>query len=277
MPSSSPPPTPPQHTPPLTDLYLPPTGAHQRSTHANDPHTNTKISAVRQRLSARLPDYMVPAQIVVLDEFPLTSSGKIDRKALPAPVFAATPFRAPQTQTEEIVAGIYAQVLGLERVGVDDSFFDLGGDSILSMQVVARARAAGVLCRPRDIFVEQTVAGLARVAGVTDGAGGVIDEGVGPVVATPIMCWLQGVDGPVDAVQPDDDGAGPGGGDRGRCGGGVAGVAGSACHAAAARRGRWRRRLVVAGARGGVGGCAAGACTRWTCYPMRRWWGHGRG
>ena len=81
-------------------------------------------------------------------------------------------------------------MLGLERVGVDDSFFDLGGDSILSMQVVARARAAGVLCRPRDVFVEQTVARLARVAGVADGEGGVVDEGVGPVVATPIMRWL---------------------------------------------------------------------------------------
>ena len=74
-------------------------------------------------------------------------------------------YRAPANAVEEILAGIYAQVLGLERVGVDDSFFDLGGDSILSMQVVARARAAGVLCRPRDIFVEQTVARLARVAG----------------------------------------------------------------------------------------------------------------
>ena len=62
-------------------------------------------------------------------------------------------------------------MLGLERVGVDDSFFELGGDSILSMQVVARARAAGLVCRPRDIFVEQTVAGLARVAGVADGEG----------------------------------------------------------------------------------------------------------
>ena len=188
-----------QHTPPLTDLYLPPTGAHQRSTHANDPLTNTKISAVRQRLSARLPDYMVPAQIVVLDEFPLTSSGKIDRKALPAPVYQDVDrYRAPADAVEEILAGIYAQVLGLERVGVDESFFELGGDSILSMQVVARARAAGVLCRPRDIFVEQTVAGLARVAGVADGAGGVVDEGVGQVAATPIVCWLHSVDGPID-------------------------------------------------------------------------------
>ena len=94
---------------------------------------------MRQRLSARLPDYMVPAQIVVLDEFPLTSSGKIDRKALPAPVFAATPFRAPQTQTEEIVAGIYAEVLGVERVGLDDVFFDLGGDSLIAIRVIARS------------------------------------------------------------------------------------------------------------------------------------------
>ncbi len=91
---------------------------------------------------------------------------------LPAPEYQdADRYRAPAGAVEEILAGIYAQVLGLERVGVDDSFFELGGDSILSMQVVARARAAGVLCRPRDVFVEQTVAGLARVAGVADGRG----------------------------------------------------------------------------------------------------------
>ncbi|WP_261861156.1 phosphopantetheine-binding protein, partial [Mycobacterium montefiorense] len=101
----------------------------------------------------------------------------------------------PGTAAEEILAGIFAQVLGVERVGVDDSFFDLGGDSILSMQVVGRARAAGLVCRPRDIFVEQSVARLARVVGVAGDV--VVDEGVGSVVATPIIGWLQGVDGPV--------------------------------------------------------------------------------
>ena len=80
---------------------------------------------------------------------------------------------------EEILADIYAQVLGVERVGVDESFFDLGGDSILSMQVVARARAAGLVCRPRDIFVEQTVARLASVAEVAGGEAAVVDEGIG--------------------------------------------------------------------------------------------------
>ena len=183
--------------PPLSDLYLPTAGVDQRTTHANDPRNNTRISAVRERLSARLPDYMLPSQIMVLEEFPMTSSGKIDRKALPAPVFAETPFRAPQTDTEELLAEIYAQVLGLERVGIDESFFDLGGDSILSMQVVSRARTAGLTCRPRDIFVEQTVAGLARVVTVA-GAAGPIDEGIGDVVATPIVRWLRSVDGPVD-------------------------------------------------------------------------------
>ena len=142
---------------------------------------------------------MVPVAVVGLAALPLTVNGKLDTRALPAPEYTDVDrYRAPANAIEEILAGIYAQVLGLERVGVEDSFFDLGGDSILSMQVVARARAAGVLCRTRDVFVEQSVARLARVAGVADGAASVIDEGVGPVVATPIMCWLHGVDGPVD-------------------------------------------------------------------------------
>src|SRR5829696_5593947 len=152
-----------QHTAPLTDLYLPPTGAHQSTTHANDPQTNTKVSAVRQRLSAWLPDYMVPAHIVVLEAFPLTSSGKIDRKSLPAPVFAATPFRAPQTQTEKIVAGVFAEVLGVERVGLDDDFFALGGDSLIATRVSARLQMAlGREVPVRYLFDASTVGDLAE-------------------------------------------------------------------------------------------------------------------
>jgi amino acid adenylation domain-containing protein/non-ribosomal peptide synthase protein (TIGR01720 family) len=156
-------------------------------------------AGVRAALAERLPEYMVPAAVVVMDAMPLTVNGKLDKRALPAPEYRVVDrYRAPADAVEEILAGIYAQVLGVERVGVDESFFELGGDSILSMQVVARARAAGVVCRPRDIFVEQTVAGLARVAVVSGGDAEVVDEGVGPVVATPIMGWLHGVAGPVD-------------------------------------------------------------------------------
>ena len=152
----------------------------------------------RARLGEKLPPYMVPVAVVVLAALPLTPNGKLDTRALPAPEYRDFDrYRAPANAVEEILAGIYAQVLGLERVGVDDSFFELGGDSILSMQVVARARAAGLRCRPRDIFVEQTVARLARVAEVADSEG-LVDEGVGPVVATPIMRWLHSVDGPVE-------------------------------------------------------------------------------
>ncbi len=110
-------------------------------------------NGIRAALGEQLPAYMVPAAVVVLDALPLTVNGKLDTRALPAPEYTDTDrYRAPASAVEEVLAGIYAQVLGLERVGVDDSFFELGGDSILSMQVVARARAAGLLCRPRDVF-----------------------------------------------------------------------------------------------------------------------------
>ncbi len=99
---------------------------------------------MRAALAERLPAYMVPAAVVVMEALPLTVNGKLDTRALPAPEYQDVDrYRAPGNAVEEILAGIYAQVLGLERVGVDDSFFELGGDSILSMQVVARARAAG--------------------------------------------------------------------------------------------------------------------------------------
>ncbi|SOX53609.1 D-alanine--poly(phosphoribitol) ligase subunit DltA [Mycobacterium ahvazicum] len=157
-------------------------------------------AAARARLAERLPAYMVPAAVVVLETLPLTPNGKLDTRALPAPEYhnVGGAYRAPTTAVEEVLAGIYAEILGLERVGIDDSFFDLGGDSILSMQVVSRARAAGVLLRPRDVFVEQSVARLAQVASVATGEIGVADEGLGEVVSTPIIRWLQDVDGPVE-------------------------------------------------------------------------------
>ncbi|WP_158169992.1 non-ribosomal peptide synthetase, partial [Mycolicibacterium smegmatis] len=143
---------------------------------------------VRTTLTEQLPGYMVPAAIVVLDTLPLTVNGKLDTHALPAPEYQdADHYRAPTNALEDILTGIYAQVLGLDHVGIDDPFFDLGGDSISAMQVVTRARAAGVMCRPRDIFVEQTVARLARVVVATDRQEGPVDDGVGPVTPTPIM------------------------------------------------------------------------------------------
>ncbi|MCV7396003.1 amino acid adenylation domain-containing protein [Mycobacterium paraseoulense] len=162
--------------------------------------TGTALPAeARALLAERLPAYMVPAAVVAVGALPLTVNNKLDTRALPAPEYRdGDRYRAPTNAVEEVLAGIYAQVLGLERVGVDESFFDLGGDSILSMQVVAQARAAGLTCRPRDIFVEQTVARLARVAVAAAGAAVPVDEGVGPVPATPIMRWLHTVDGPTD-------------------------------------------------------------------------------
>lgn len=152
---------------------------------------------VRTQLGDRLPAYLVPAVVVAIEALPVTVTGKLDPRALPAPQYRDAEYRGPSDAAERTLVEIYAQVLGLERVGVDDSFFDLGGDSIMSMQVVARARAAGLLCRPRDIFVEQTAAQLARVATRATGDDE-LDDGTGPVVATPIMWWLQGIQGRVD-------------------------------------------------------------------------------
>ncbi|MGH3959764.1 amino acid adenylation domain-containing protein [Mycobacterium sp.] len=133
---------------------------------------------IRAALAERLPAYMVPAAVVVLEALPLTVNGKLDKRALPAPEYQDVGgYRAPATLTEEIVAGIYAQVLGLERVGVDESFFDLGGDSLLAMRVIAavnKSLDAGVSVRA--VFEAPTVAQLAPRIGAEGG-------GLAPLVA----------------------------------------------------------------------------------------------
>jgi aryl carrier-like protein len=104
---------------------------------------------------------MVPAAIVELDRLPLTANGKLDRAALPAPSVRGRGIRLPRTPREEVLCGLFAEVLGVEGVGIDDNFFALGGDSIVSIQLVSRARKAGLVITPRAVFQHQTVAGLA--------------------------------------------------------------------------------------------------------------------
>ena len=118
---------------------------------------------IRAALAERLPAYMIPAAVVVLEALPLTPNGKLDTRALPAPEYQDVDrYRAPASAVEEILAGIYAQVLGLERVGVDDSFFDLGGDSLSAMRVIAAINTSlDADLAVRTLFEAPTVAQLA--------------------------------------------------------------------------------------------------------------------
>ncbi|MFE0172960.1 amino acid adenylation domain-containing protein, partial [Streptomyces sp. NPDC059002] len=128
------------------------------------PEADELGAVLREFIRARLPEFMVPAAVVVLDAFPLTANGKLDRAALPAPEFTSAPAsRAPRTAAEEALCAVFTEVLGV-HVGVDDEFFDLGGDSITSIQVVSRARTAGYVISPRDVFLHKTVAALAALA-----------------------------------------------------------------------------------------------------------------
>ncbi|MFJ6655746.1 amino acid adenylation domain-containing protein [Streptomyces sp. NPDC091377] len=123
------------------------------------------VTALRAHTAARLPDYMVPAAFVPLDALPVTRTGKVDRRALPAPRFTGSgASRPPRDPREELLCGLLTDVLGVTEVGVDDDFFALGGDSITSIQFAVRAHRAGLPLSPRDIFERRTVAELARTA-----------------------------------------------------------------------------------------------------------------
>ncbi|NKZ11529.1 amino acid adenylation domain-containing protein [Mycolicibacterium septicum DSM 44393] len=150
---------------------------------------------VRASLAERLPSYMVPAAVVALDALPLTVNGKLDRRALPAPDYVdGRRYRAPSTLTEEILAGIYAEVLGVERVGVDDSFFDLGGDSLSAMRVIAAANAGlGAELAVRVMFDTPTVHGLAQQVGRAESSREVVPvEVLKPGSGVPLCCVHDG-------------------------------------------------------------------------------------
>ncbi|SAK44385.1 non-ribosomal peptide synthetase [Caballeronia pedi] len=148
-------------------------------------------TSLRAAVASRLPEYMTPSAFVVLDALPLTPNGKLDRRALPAPSrAAASARRVAATQREALIAQLFADVLGREDVQPDDSFFALGGDSILSIRLVSRARAAGLDLSPAHVFRHKTPAALARIAGAVQDVLKAPDDTVGRVPATPIMRWL---------------------------------------------------------------------------------------
>jgi amino acid adenylation domain-containing protein/non-ribosomal peptide synthase protein (TIGR01720 family) len=156
--------------------------------------TRELVLYLRRVLKEKLPDYMVPPAFVVLETLPMTPNGKVNRQSLPTPDMvrfqSAGAFVAPRTTAESILAGIWAEVLRLERVGIHDNFFELGGDSILSIQIIARANQAGLRLTSKQLFQQQTIAELATVACITPAMQAEQGLVIGPVPFTPIQHWF---------------------------------------------------------------------------------------
>jgi amino acid adenylation domain-containing protein/non-ribosomal peptide synthase protein (TIGR01720 family) len=151
------------------------------------------VRELRERLGERLPEYMVPALFVVLEALPLNTSGKVDRRALPAPELSREvpeAYEPPRTPVERTLAEVWAQVLGHEQVGIHDDFFELGGDSILAIQIISRAAQAGLHVTAKQLFNHPTIARLATGVGLAPAV--TAEQGVvtGPVVLTPIQRWF---------------------------------------------------------------------------------------
>jgi len=152
------------------------------------------ISELRAFLARRLPEYMLPAAMVELDALPLSVHGKVDRRRLPAPDPGRRevdrPWVAPRNEAERLLARVWSEVLRVERVGVDDNFFDLGGDSILSTMMAAKAGALGLGVTPRQVFEHPTIARLAAVAGAARRVEAEQGAVTGPVPLTPVQHWF---------------------------------------------------------------------------------------
>ncbi|GAB3129872.1 non-ribosomal peptide synthetase [Tsukamurella serpentis] len=152
--------------------------------------SGSEPGAVRDWVSGRLPEYMVPAHVIVLEEFPLTVNGKIDRRALPEVPATVESGAAPTTDTERAMCRAFATVLGLEAVGADQDFFELGGDSIVAISLLAALREQGLSVRTSQIFDSPTPQALAPLAVPATAAADLDDRPHGRVDGPPIVTWL---------------------------------------------------------------------------------------
>lgn len=152
------------------------------------------LNALRDHLAVTLPAHMVPSLFVWLPSLPLSSNGKVDRRSLPSPALdravLSRAFVAPRTPVEEALAAIWAHVLGLEQVGVEDNLFELGGDSLLAVQILSRARNAGLGLTLTQVLRYPTIGALARVADVATARVRHYEEVIGPAPLTPVQHWF---------------------------------------------------------------------------------------
>ncbi|SUD40757.1 amino acid adenylation domain-containing protein [Ectopseudomonas mendocina] len=145
---------------------------------------------LRAQLKQRLPEFMLPSHVMQLERLPLSPNGKLERKALPEPERIQRDYQAPRPGLESQLASIWQELLGVERVGRDDNFFELGGDSILSLQIIARARRQGIELTPRQLFERQSIAELAQVATRSAETSGCVIDSQRDIPLTPIQHWF---------------------------------------------------------------------------------------
>ncbi|MEO1592476.1 MAG: amino acid adenylation domain-containing protein, partial [Cyanobacteria bacterium J06632_22] len=173
--------------------YVQPVVQDLQETDLPEPASNqqtTDATSLRQFLLTRLPDYMLPAQFIWLVDLPLTPNGKVDRRALPAPQWDSQHHAAPQSDIEQQLVTIWSQALRVEAVGIHNNFFDLGGDSIVALQIVSRAAQAGLHFSPQQLFQHQTIAQLAPVVDHNGGNRAAQTPATGTVPLTPIQHWF---------------------------------------------------------------------------------------